>query len=56
MELNGCVPHEIVWPMPAEIPSGKDCQLETAVKVLRKQVKKSQKAAPPKLRKATERE
>ena len=56
MELNGCVPHEIVWPMPAEIPSGKDCQLETAVKVLRKQVKKSQKVSQPKLRKATERE
>lgn len=56
MELNGCVPHEIVWPRPTEIPSGKDRQLETAVKVLRKQVKKSQKSPQPKLRKATERE
>lgn len=56
MELNGCVPHEIVWPLPTEIPSGKDRQLETAVRVLRKQVKKSRKALQPKLQKATERE
>ena len=55
MELNGCIPHEIVWPLPAEIPNGKDRQLETAVRVLSKQVRKANKVPKPEQRKATER-
>lgn len=55
MELNGCLPHLIVWPQPAEIPNGKDRQLEAAVKVLAKQVKKSKRVKSPILKKATDR-
>jgi len=55
MELNGCIPHEIVWPLPSEIPAGKDRQLETAIRTLRKQVRKSSRNEPVPLQKATER-
>ncbi|MCP4785265.1 MAG: hypothetical protein GY903_25715 [Fuerstiella sp.] len=54
MELNGAVPHIIVWPRPAEIPNGKDRQLNKAVQVLQQEIKqwKAQKQTP--LTKATE--
>ena len=55
MELNGAVPHIIIWPQPAEIPSGRDRQLNKAVQVLRQEIQKwkTQKQSP--LVKATER-
>ncbi len=34
MELNGCMPHHVVWPKPEEWPNGIDRQLEKAVEVL----------------------
>ena len=56
MELNGAVPHFEIWPLPGELPAGKDRQLNKAVQVLKKEVKKFQKQPRPELRKATERE
>ncbi|MEM9703209.1 MAG: S41 family peptidase, partial [Planctomycetota bacterium] len=55
MELNGAVPHVELWPQPGELPAGKDRQLEKAVTVLKKQVKKAKKSPPPALLKATDR-
>ncbi|MEL6105331.1 MAG: S41 family peptidase [Planctomycetota bacterium] len=46
MELNGALPHHVVWPKPGEIPSGKDRQLAKAIKVLMKEVKQDAKANP----------
>lgn len=43
MELNGAIPHHIVWPMPGELPAGIDKQLEKAVEVLRKDVRRWKK-------------
>lgn len=43
MELNGAVPHVTVWPLPGEMPAGKDRQLQKAVKVLAADVKKWEK-------------
>ncbi len=34
MEMNGCEPDVVVWPLPGELPSGKDRQLQTAVETL----------------------
>jgi len=39
MELNGCVPHHIVWPQPGDMPKNKDAQLSKAMEVLSKDVK-----------------
>ena len=55
MELNGAVPHHIVWPLPGELPAGKDRQIEKAVDVLSEDVAAWQAKPRPKLRKATER-
>lgn len=55
MELNGAVPHIIVWPQPGEIPTGKDRQIEAAVKALLKDIRKRDKKTPPDLIKASER-
>jgi hypothetical protein len=55
MELNGAIPHHIVWPKPEDRAEGKDRQISMAVKVLKKQVRKSQKTEQPKSRKASER-
>ena len=55
MELNGAVPHYVVWNKPGEMPGGKDAQLNKAVKVLLKDVKKWESRPRPQLRKATER-
>jgi len=38
MELNGCIPDAIVWPMPAELPEGKDRQLEKSIEMLLQEV------------------
>ena len=56
MELNGAMPHHEVWPLPGELPAGKDRQLEKAVQVLKKDVKKWKKRPEPKLIKASERD
>jgi len=55
MELNGAVPHYVVWNKPGDTPQGKDAQLVKAVKVLLKDVKKWESRPKPQLRKATER-
>ena len=55
MELNGAVPHVVVWPQPGDLPAGKDAQLDRAVKVLQTDVKTWQARPQPKLQKATER-
>jgi tricorn protease len=55
MELNGAVPHHVLWPAPGDMPKGKDDQLAKAIEVLSADVA-AEKAKPrPKLRKATER-
>ena len=55
MELNGAVPHIIVWPRPTEIPNGKDRQLNRAVQVLQQEIEKWKTQQQPPLIKATER-
>jgi len=54
MELNGAVPHVVIWPEPAEMPAGKDRQLERAVQILRKEVDKAHKTPQPPLIYATD--
>ena len=55
MELNGAVPHYIVWPWPGDMPAGKDDQIAKAVEVLSRDVKEWASRPQPKLKKATER-
>lgn len=55
MELNGAVPHYLVWPRPGDLPKGKDDQLAKGVEVLLADVKEWENRPQPKLRKATER-
>ncbi len=55
MELNGAVPHHVLWPKPGELPAGKDTQLEKAVEVLQAEVVQWLARPQPKLIKATER-
>lgn len=55
MELHGCEPDEIVWPLPGEMPAGNDRQLATAVDALLNDVKAWKQQGQPKLRKATDR-
>lgn len=55
MELNGAVPHHVLWPKPGDLPAGKDEQLAKAVEVLLKDVQDWRSRPLPKLRKATER-
>lgn len=55
MEMNGAVPNIVVWPLPTEIPSGKDRQLNKAVKVLQKDIKEWKAKERPELKKVTER-
>jgi len=47
MELNGAVPHHIIWPKPGELPSGVDVQLNKAVQVLLEDVDKAAKPPSP---------
>lgn len=54
MERNGCEPHVVLWPMPGELPSGKDRQLEKAVEMLVEEV--GEGSADKKLRYAAERD
>lgn len=56
MELNGALPHYVIWPGPGEIPAGKDRQLEKAVAVLLKECRREAKKNPePELQYQTER-
>jgi tricorn protease len=48
MELKPAMPHHVIWPKPTELPKGKDTQLQKAIKVLKKEVKKEQ--AKPELK------
>ena len=56
MELNGAVPHFVVWPEPGDAATGKDRQIEKAVEVLTKDVAEWKARPQPKLKKASERE
>ncbi|MEM9586298.1 MAG: S41 family peptidase [Planctomycetota bacterium] len=55
MEMAGCVPDTVIWPLPGEIPAGNDRQLSTAVEQLLEDVAKWKQQAPPKRVYATER-
>ena len=55
MELNGAVPHQIVWPKPGEMPAGIDKQLDRAIKTLNQDVRRWKKAARPELKNASDR-
>lgn len=55
MELNGAVPDIVVWPKPTEIQSGKDRQLNRAIKALEQAIKQWKADGEPELIKATER-
>lgn len=54
MELNGAQPHHLLWPLPGDLPKGKDIQLEKAVQVLQQDVQKWKQRPQPKLLKASE--
>lgn len=54
MELNGAAPHVTVWPMPGEIPAGKDRQLEKALQMLQTDVKHWKKRKQSELQTAAE--
>ncbi len=41
MELNGCVPDHILWPLPDDAARGIDRQLDKAIEVLQAEVKKA---------------
>lgn len=56
MELNGAVPHHVLWPQPGEMPAGKDVQLEKATAELLTDVEKWLASERPSLKKASERE
>ena len=55
MELNGAIPHHILWPQPGQLPQGIDIQLDKAIAVLRKDVAKFKRNEVPALIKASER-
>ncbi len=54
MELNGAVPHHLIWPLPGDAAEGKDRQLEKAVEVLGQEVSNWLKRPRPALRKASD--
>ena len=55
MELNGAVPHHVVWNAPGDLPGGADPQLKRAIKALKKDVRKFKNRPQPKLIKSSER-
>lgn len=55
MELHGCVPDFVIWPLPEEWPKGIDRQLEKAVEELLKEAEAEKRKPRPALRKASER-
>lgn len=54
MEMNGCVPHHVLWPHPGDMPQGKDEQLDKALEVLDEEVEAYKKRPQPKLKYASE--
>lgn len=54
MELNGCVPHHVIWPQPGQMPQGKDSQLTKAIQVLNQEVKEFKQRPEPELEYASE--
>jgi len=54
MELNGCVPHHVLWPEPGQMPQGKDTQLSKAIEVLQAEVKEFKNRKQPELEYASE--
>lgn len=55
MELHPAQPHHLIWPQPGDLPAGKDTQLQKAIKVLKKAVRKYENKAELKLIKSSER-
>jgi hypothetical protein len=55
MELNGAVPHHLLWPEPGQSAKGQEVQLEKAIEVLTQEVADAARRPQPTLRKATER-
>ena len=55
MELNGAVPHFVLWPIPGQLPEGIDIQLNKAISVLKRDVAKANKETRPTPIKASER-
>lgn len=55
MELNGAVPDHLIWPLPGELPSGNDKQLDKAVQVLLSDVEKANNESKAKLIRASQR-
>lgn len=55
MELNGCMPHHVVWPLPEDHAAGRDRQMETAVEVALAEIRAYEAKPRPKLRKASSR-
>jgi tricorn protease len=47
MELNGAMPDVTIWPIPGEMPSGVDKQLEKAVEMLKEEIKQTPKTPKP---------
>ncbi|MEQ8790193.1 MAG: S41 family peptidase [Pirellulaceae bacterium] len=56
MELNGAVPHVVVWPHPGDLPAGKDVQLDKALQLLEKDIKSWRAQPQVELKYASERE
>ena len=54
MELNGALPHFVLWPHPGDLPRGKDDQLSKAIEVLGSEVKAWKAKPKPKLINASE--
>jgi tricorn protease len=55
MELNGAVPDYLIWPLPGELPSGNDKQLDKAVQVLLSDVDKVANESKKKFIRASQR-
>jgi hypothetical protein len=55
MELNGCIPHHTVWPLPEDHASGRDRQVEKAVDVAKEAIATWKARPQPKLKNAAAR-
>ncbi len=55
MELHGVVPDYYLWPVPGDIPAGRDAQLDKAVEVLQQEVAADRQKPRPPLTRASQR-
>lgn len=55
MELHGVVPDYYLWPVPGEIPAGRDAQLDKAVEVLLQEVAADKQKPRPPITRASQR-